>query len=101
MIIFVIIVFFVLIFSLNFRYNKEKYLNKNDTTVINGICTLLIFFSHSTQYWFLSTNFSDRLYQHFQNFHNQWVVAPFLFFSGYGVMWSIQKRELSEILSIQ
>lgn len=93
MIIFVIIVFFILIFSLNFRYNKEKYLNKNDTTVINGICTLLIFFSHSTQYWFLSTNFSDRLYQHFQNFHNQWIVAPFLFFSGYGVMWSIQNRE--------
>lgn len=68
----------------------REVLSLKDTTVINGIFTLLIFLSHSTQYIHLSDTILDLLYGKFQNFHNQWVVATFLAFSGYGVMLKIK-----------
>ena len=67
------------------------FLVHSQTTIVNGIFALLIFFSHST-YYLLSfpENAMDSLYRHFQNFHNQWVVTTFLAFSGYGVMLKIK-----------
>ena len=88
MFVFVCIIFILLILTIKKRTNEE-ILNKIDTVTINGICTVFIFLSHSTQYWSLSSQFFDQLYKHVQNIHNQWVVAPFLAFSGYGVMISI------------
>ena len=93
MFVFVCIIFIILISTIKKRTNDDDILNKIDTVTINGICTLFIFLSHCTQYWPLSDLPLDQLYQHIQNIHNQWVVAPFLAFSGYGVMISILNKE--------
>lgn len=89
MIIFIVLIVMHFIFSIQKRTDDSAILCKYDTTVINGLCTLFIFFSHATQYWPLANGILDQSYQHVQNIHNQWVVAPFLAFSGYGVMISI------------
>ncbi len=89
MIIYIFIIFCIFLMEVRLRKNSNTLLSIEDTTNVNGICTLLIFFSHSVQYWPLSNSNFDQAYQHVQNIHNQWVVAPFLAFSGYGVMSSI------------
>ena len=99
MAVYILIIVIILISSIKLRYQNnlnnfcksDTILCKSDTTTINGICALLIFLSHSTQYWPLSSGFFDNVYGHVQNIHNQWVVAPFLAFSGYGVMLQIMK----------
>lgn len=88
--IFILIIGVIVVVGLRLRNGESsEILCKYDTTTINGIFTLLIFFSHSTQYWPLSSSFFDRVYGCFQNIHNQWVVTTFLAFSGFGVMHKI------------
>lgn len=94
MAIYILIILIIVMFGIKVRNDdSEEILNYIDTTTINGICVLFIFISHSTQYWRLSDNWLDSIYQHIQNIHNQWVVVPFLAFSGYGVMYSFLHKE--------
>lgn len=86
MFLYVIAISFICLASLRKREIDSEPLNHNNTTIINGIFVLLIFFSHSTQYFDLPNDPWGNLYRHFQNFCNQWVVVSFLTFSGYGVM---------------
>lgn len=62
------------------------------TTCIKGIFTILIFLSHFCQY--INTNnlpyFGPYLF--LRSILGQLVVAPFLFYSGYGMMEQIKKR---------
>ena len=85
---FIIILFLFVVAGLKVRKNWEgvDVLSYKDTTTINGIFVICILISHSTQYFPLTNTIFDRLELCFQNFHNQWVVATFLAFSGYGVM---------------
>ena len=92
MIVYVCILGLIFLIGIRLRKNDSGILSQNDTTIINGVFTILILISHSTQYYKLSGNFLDSLYVHFRNFHNQWVVATFLAFSGYGVMNSIMAK---------
>ena len=94
MIIFVVITGIIALSGLRFRVPYTKILSKKDTTIINAIFVLCILFSHSSQYICLDeTSFLNSLYRHFQNFHNQWVVATFLAFSGFGVMSQIKSEK--------
>lgn len=86
MFLYVIVVAFICLFSFRQRELDAEPLNHTNTTIINGVFVLLIFLSHSTQYFNLPNNLLWSLYRHFQNFCNQWVVVSFLTFSGYGVM---------------
>lgn len=92
MIVYVVIIALFILVGIRFQKSNDMILGLKDTTIINGVCTLFIFLSHSTQYWHLSDNILDSTYKHVQNFHNQWVVAPFFAFSGYGVMHSIMNK---------
>lgn len=99
MAVYILCIGLILICSLKLRRDSySEILNVSDTITINGIFTLLIFFSHSTQYWPLSSCTLDEVYRHIQNIHNQWVVTTFLAFSGYGVMSQIVKSADGEYL---
>lgn len=63
----------------------ERALDKEQTTCINGIFVLFVFLSHFGQY---ETMPWDRILSAI----GQLMVAPFLFYSGYGIMEQIQKR---------
>lgn len=70
---------------------NEEYLSKDNTKVIKGIFVILVLFSHYVQYVNLDSMW-DEPYLILRAHLNQMVVAPFLFYSGYGIMLSIQKR---------
>ncbi len=63
----------------------NRALNKEQTTCINGIFVLFVFLSHFGQYETMPWN--NLLLA-----IGQLMVAPFLFYSGYGIMEQIQRR---------
>ena len=73
--------------------NFKRALNKEQTTCINGIFVLFVFLSHFGQYETMPWN---RLLLAI----GQLMVAPFLFYSGYGVMEQIQRRSIVYIDSM-
>ncbi len=71
----------------------KNYASAEQTRSINGIFILLILFSHTYFAWVDSTGITDALYTPFRTFMGQFVVVPFLFYSGYGIMESLSKKE--------
>lgn len=69
----------------------NDYVSINQTTSINGLFTLLVFWSHVCTYIKLDGAF-DKPYSSFKSYLLQMVVVPFLFYSGYGIMESIKKK---------
>lgn len=63
----------------------NRALDKKETTCINGIFVVFVFLSHFGQY---ETMPWDRILSAI----GQLMVAPFLFYSGYGIMEQIQKK---------
>lgn len=80
------------------KFNKE-YLSKEQTASIKGIFILLVFLSHFNSY----VTFNGTLnwyYIHAVGFFGQTMVTLFLFYSGYGVMESIQKKGMNYVDAI-
>ncbi|MGN0521776.1 MAG: acyltransferase family protein [Eubacterium sp.] len=77
----------------------DDYLSVSQTKAINGLFTILIFFSHASQY----VNFSGALdapYMSFRKYMGQLVVVMFLFYSGFGIAESIKKKGVDYTKSI-
>lgn len=70
---------------------NESYLDKDSTMLINGIFITFVFLSHFIPYT-LMNGIYDKPYLLFRNYMGQLIVAPFLFYSGYGMMYSINKK---------
>lgn len=77
----------------------NDYAGKKQTSTINGIFTILIFLSHSIQYLALEGPL-DNAYLTLRYTLSQLVVAPFLFFSGFGIMESISKKGMDYVKQI-
>lgn len=90
MAIFLIVLAVTIVVGIGLRKNQGTVLSIEDTETINGIFVILIFLSHSTQYFELSADFVDAFYRKVQLGLNQWIVTTFLAFSGYGVMLKIK-----------
>lgn len=71
----------------------KRALNKEQTTCINGIFVLFVFLSHFGQYETMPWN--NLLLA-----IGQLMVAPFLFYSGYGIMEQIKRRGIVYIDSM-
>ena len=68
------------------------YASRDQSRAINGICIVLILFSH-TFAKVAPNGVFDQLYAPMRVFLGQFVVVPFLFYSGYGMMESLTKKE--------
>ncbi len=80
---------------------RTNYLSIDRTNSIKGIFILLIFISHAQKYIELNDSIMNTLYYKLNGFViGQSVVAMFLFYSGYGVMFSICKKGDAYIKSI-
>lgn len=102
MLIFLIILIFVIFYKIKFCKRGEfftDYSAPRQTSAINGIFTILIFLSHSSQYLRLNSAL-DSPYLLVRNYLGQLVVVSFLFFSGFGIMESISKKGRSYVKSI-
>lgn len=65
-------------------------LSPEQTGAINGFFVLLVFLRHTVDYVDLGAG--DGFFRLFNQRLEQLLVAPFLFYSGYGVCYSIQKK---------
>lgn len=74
-------------------------LDKEDTLAVKGIFLLFVFASHFTQYVEYRSALSVP-YLFFRSLSGQMIVVPFLFYSGYGVSVSLQKKGYSYLKSM-
>lgn len=75
--------------------NRERINNAlsiSQTTCINGICVIFVFLSHFCQYVDTSLLPYFQPYLFLRSHLGQLIVAPFLFYSGYGIMEQIKKK---------
>lgn len=95
MILFVVGLLLLALYKCKPLFNKgfyEDYSSRDQSRAINGICIMLILLSHT--FAKVSPNdVFDRLYEPVRIFLGQFVVVPFLFYSGYGMMESLTKKE--------
>lgn len=101
-------VFFIIVLTIvvlsQCKFSKDggfidDYMDKKNTTAINGIFVILIIFSHYSQYTMLEGVY-DYPYLCLQDHLNQMVVATFLFYSGYGMMESVKRKGKGYILKV-
>ena len=78
---------------------NQHYIDKYQSNVIKGFFIGLVFLSHFKQYVSLS-NPLDIPYIHLQGYLGQFIVALFLFYSGYGLMYSIKSKGMSYIIKL-
>ena len=97
--IYIFVIYILLIIVSSRIDDNNDYLSPEKTTTIKGIFIVLVFFSHFNSYVMYS-NTLDNVYVKIIGYVGQAMVAPFLFYSGYGVMEQITKKGNSYIKSI-
>lgn len=78
----------------------EESLSISQTTCVNGIFVLLVFLSHFCQYIDATALPFFRPFFLLRSILGQLIVAPFLFYSGYGVSEQIKKRGMEYVNAI-
>lgn len=106
------VLFYILLLLLiisRLKYSRKRYysdyLSFDTTNAVKGIFIALVFIKHATPYIFKSGYvFDDSLLSRAFLFVNaqvgQWIVAMFLFYSGFGIMESIKKKGLPYVHTI-
>ena len=78
----------------------KDYMSIEKTTSIKGIFITIVFLSHIIPFLTLSDSILDSSYSRIITTIGQSMVAPFMFYSGYGIMYSINKKGLDYIKGI-
>ena len=68
-------------------------MDKDQTMAIKGIFAIIIFFSHFNSYIQLASTGEEKIYSSVINGIGQLMVTLFLFYSGYGIYCSVNKKE--------
>lgn len=74
---------------------NNDYLDKAQTTAINGIFVLFVFLRHFSQY--ITYDEADAIFNYVDVRLGQLIVVTFLFYSGYGIRVSIQKKGIDYV----
>ena len=107
MIIFYILLGVLIVCRLRFQpkgFNAD-YLSFDTTNAIKGVFISLVFIKHATPYilnsgYVFDNSLLGRTFLFVNSQVGQWIVAMFLFYSGYGIMESIKKKGIAYIDSI-
>lgn len=92
MIVFFIILFFVSLYGVKFSpYNKD-YFSRESTNSVKGILAIAILLYHMPGYISYPDNLFNNTYDIILRFLGQLVVAPYFFFSGFGIMETIKRN---------
>ena len=98
------LIFFIafIIFIIGLRVQKDglisEYASVKNTQPIKGIFILIVLLSHARQYADFPYQ-TDLMVIRFFNLLGQLMVAPFLFYSGYGIYESIKRKSTAYINS--
>ena len=71
---------------------NPDYISLDGSNAIKGVFAIIILCSHMGGYLTLSNSFADRTYTHVIFYLGQTMVAPYLFYSGYGVFFSLRHK---------
>ncbi len=96
MIFFLLALFIICLIKIKVRpadTSLGEFMEKDQTTAINGIFVILIVLGHAYQRCTSSDLFIDTFYNTIRSFLGQFVVAPILFYSGYGIMKSVLSKD--------
>ncbi len=95
MIIFFLLYVAICLYKMKLHRNlNQDYLSINNTQSIKGIFIILVFFSHFNSYISFDNSF-DLFYGNIVSLFGQTMVTLFLFYSGYGVTESINKKGIN------
>ena len=107
MILFYLLLLLLVIARLRFSQQGfyTDYLSFDTTNAIKGIFIALVFIKHVTPYilnsgYVFDDSFWSRAFLYIDLQVGQWIVAMFLFYSGYGIMESIRKKGMAYVQSI-
>lgn len=95
MLIVLIVLLLICIYNIKFCYGNgyfDDYMSIEKTTSINGIFVIMVFLRHFSSY-VQYINFIDYPFVIINNGLSQLIVTTFLFYSGYGIMESIKKKD--------
>lgn len=92
MILYLIILILISFIGVRFSHFHNDYLSKESTNAIKGFFAILILLSHMKGYVHLSSCSYDTYFLRIMNYIGQMMVAPFLFYSGFGIMESFKKN---------
>lgn len=86
---------FLCLFGIQFSQKSgfEDYMSPQKTGAIKGIFVVIVLLSHLRQYISLDGSALNQPYKDFMNFFGQLMVVMFLFYSGYGVLLGIMKKD--------
>lgn len=95
MVIFLVMLFLLCIFGMKFsgKTGFEDYMSAEKTGAIKGIFVIIVLLSHLRQYIRLDKTAINTPYLEFMSFLGQLMVVVFLFYSGYGVLLGLRKKE--------
>ena len=91
---YIFLIYFIILI-IGTKYNKsfnKEYLNKKNTTIVNGLFIIIVFFSHFRQYITVNTS-TDIYFYKVIDWIGQLMVTTFFFFSGYGIYESIKNKK--------
>lgn len=77
-----------------FRFTKKNpnYISLEGTNAIKGLFAIIILCSHMGSYLAFSDSLADKAHLWFMGYLGQTMVAPYLFYSGYGIYYSFQHK---------
>lgn len=84
MLIIFVVVFLLALLSLSINKNKNDILSLDTTLSIKGLLAIIIIFSHLSSYVTYGSS-SEMIFSRIIQLIGQLMVAPFFFFSGYGI----------------
>ena len=95
MVIFLIILLLLCFFGISFRGKNgfEDYMSPQKTGALKGIFVIIVVLSHLRQYITLDSSALNLPFQEFMVFLGQLMVVVFLFYSGYGVLLGLRKKD--------
>lgn len=95
MIIFIAMLLLLCLFGISFKGKNgfEDYMSPQKTGAIKGVFVVIVVLSHLRQYITLDSSWYNAPFQQFMFFLGQLMVVMFLFYSGYGVLLGLKKKE--------
>ena len=97
----IVLIILVALIVLNLKVSGEnkEYIGRQQTYAINGIFIILVFLRHFNQYVTLE-GILDTPFLYINSMLGQLIVTTFMFYSGYGVMYSILEKGIAYINGI-
>ena len=88
-----ILLFGLCLWKIRFAGFHEDYAGWEQATAIKGIFAVFILCQHLTNYITLTATPGNSLFFHILHYIQQTMVAPFFFFSGYGICESVKHKD--------